>query len=83
MEKIRGEKQKREAAGAPKGRKVPKHCVFHMFCGSGGSKSKLATPASAEPAGQTRDAKCTMLWHEAHVEVNMYKAHHARTTFGS
>ena len=27
--------------------------------------------------------KCTPLWREAHLEVKMYKAHHARTTFGS
>ena len=27
--------------------------------------------------------KCTLLWCEAHFEVKMYKAHHARTTFGS
>ena len=27
--------------------------------------------------------KCTPLWREAHFEVKMYKAHHARTTFGS
>ena len=27
--------------------------------------------------------KCTPLWREARFEVNMYKAHHARTTFGS
>ena len=26
--------------------------------------------------------KCTPLWREAHVEVKMYKTHHARTTFG-
>ena len=26
---------------------------------------------------------CTPLWREAHFEVNMYKAHHVRTTFGS
>ena len=26
---------------------------------------------------------CTPLWREAHFEVNMYKAHHSRTTFGS
>ena len=26
--------------------------------------------------------KCTPLWREAHFEVNMYKAHHVRTTFG-
>ena len=27
--------------------------------------------------------KCTPLWREAHFEVKMYKAHHARTTIGS
>ena len=30
--------QKKEDAGVRKGRKVAKHCVFSMFCGSGGSK---------------------------------------------
>ena len=33
-----GENQKREGAGARKGREVAKHCVFPMFCGPGGSK---------------------------------------------
>ena len=51
-EKIRdGESQKREDAGARKGRKVAKLCVFPMFCGSGGSKSTLAKAAGAEQAG--------------------------------
>ena len=116
-----------------------------MIWGSGGSKSRLAKAAGAEPAGQMRDEKlhavvarstfpsqnvntrgsdhfwklrcrksarrcgakhilkskctkhlsfgpllevemlkkCTPLWREAHFEVKMYKAHHARTTFGS
>ena len=58
MEKIReGDSQKREDAGARKGRKVAKHCVFQMFCGSGGSTSRLAKAAGAEPAGQRRDEK--------------------------
>ena len=30
---------------------------FQMFCGSGGSKSRLAKAAGAEPAGQMRDEK--------------------------
>ena len=30
--------QKKEDADAGKGRKVAKHCVFPMICGSGGSK---------------------------------------------
>ena len=150
--KSRGEKsqkrkdQKKEDAGARKGRKVAKHCVFQMICGSGGSKSRLAKAAGAEPAGQMRDEKlhavvagstfasqnvqntpcsdhfwklrcrksarrcgakhiskskvlktgglgpllevemskkCTPLRREAHFQVQMYKTHHARTTFGS
>ena len=40
-----------------KGRKVAKHCVFPMICGSGGSKNRLAKAAGAEPAGQMRDEK--------------------------
>ena len=49
-----GESQKREDAGARKGRKVAKHCVFPVFCGSGGSKSRLAKAAGAETSGQMR-----------------------------
>ena len=57
-EKIRdGESQKRDDAGARKGRTVAKHCLFPMFCGSGGSKSRLAKAAGAEPAGQMRNEK--------------------------
>ena len=56
--KIRdGERQKRAAAGARKGRKVAKLCVFPVFCGSGGSKGRLAKAAGAEGAGQRRDEK--------------------------
>ena len=52
-----------------KGRKVAKHCVFPKIWGSGGSKSRLAKAAGAEPAGQMRDEK-------VHAVV-------ARSTFGS
>ena len=69
-EKIRdGESQKREDAGARKGRKVAKHCVFPMFCGSGRSKSRLAKAAGAETSGQMRDEKLNAVV--------------ARSTFGS
>ena len=69
-EKIRdGESKKREDAGARKGRKVGKHGVFPRFCGSGGSKSRLAKAAGAEIAGQMGDEKL-------HAVV-------ARSTFGS
>ena len=51
------ERKKKEDADARKGRKVAKHCVFPMIWGSGGSKSRLAKAAGAEPAGQMRDEK--------------------------
>ena len=53
----KGKSQKKEDADARKGRKVAKHCVFPMICGSGGSKSRLAKAAGAEPSGQMRDEK--------------------------
>ena len=49
--------QKKEDAGARKGMRVAKHCVFPMICGSRGSKSRLAKAAGAEPSGQMRDEK--------------------------
>ena len=51
----RRERQKKEDPGTRKGRKVAKHPVFPMFCGSRGSKSRLAKAAGAEPSGQMRD----------------------------
>ena len=51
-DKIRRKKmQTREKVG--KSRNI----VFPMICGSGGSKSRLAKAAGAEPAGQMRDEK--------------------------
>ena len=60
VEERRSEKrknQKKEDAGARKGRQVAKHCVFPIICSSGGSKSRLAKAAGAEPSGQMRDEK--------------------------
>jgi len=56
--------KKTEDAGARKGSKVAKHCVFPMICGSGGSKSRLAKAAGTEPSGQMRDEKLhsTVAW---------------------
>jgi len=71
-EERRSEKRKshkKEDAGARKGRKVAKHCVVPMICGSGWSKSRLAKAAGAEPSVQIRDEKL-------HAVV-------ARSTFGS
>ena len=86
LEERRSEKrksQKKDNADARKGRKVAKHCVFPMICGSGGSKSRLAKAAGAEPSWPRREMKnSTLFWRGAHFEVKMYKAHHGRTTFG-
>ena len=54
---IKKQKSLKEDPGARKGRKVAKHCAFPLVCGSGGSKSRLAKAAAAEPAGQMRDEK--------------------------
>ena len=55
---MRRKKSRRERVRRKrKGRKVAKHFVFPMICGSGGSKSRLAKAAGAEPAGQMRDEK--------------------------
>ena len=75
--------QKKEDADARKCRKVAKHCVFPMICGSGGSKSRLAKAAGAEPGGQMRDEKLHAVVARTHLEVKMYKTQHCRTTFGS
>ena len=60
VEERRSEKrksQKKADADARKGRKVAKHYVFPMTCGSGGSKSRLAKAAGAEPCDEMRDEK--------------------------
>ena len=49
--------QKKEDARARQGRQAANHYVFPMICGSGGSKSRLAKAAGAEPSGQMRDEK--------------------------
>ena len=68
-EERRSEKRKSQKKEEGEGRKVAKHFVFPMICGSGGSKSRLAKAAGAEPSGQMRDEKL-------HAVV-------ARSTFGS
>ena len=75
MEKVRdGESQNREDAGARKGRKIAKHCVFPMLCGSGGSKNKLAKAAGAEPARQMKDEKLHAVVARSNLEAKMYKS---------
>ena len=71
----RRKSQKKEDAGAWKGREVAKHCVFPMIWGSGGSKSKLAKAAGAEPAGQMRDEEV-----HAVVARNTFRSQNAQNT---
>ena len=61
-----------------KGRKVAKHCVFPMIWGSGGSKSRLAKAAGAEPAGQMRDEKLHTV-----VARNTFASQNVQNTTGS
>ena len=62
MGRVREEEEKRksekkEDAGARKGRKVAIHYVFPMICGSGGWNRRLAKAAGAEPSWKMRDEK--------------------------
>ena len=70
--------QKKEDADARKGRKVAIHCVFPMICGSGGSKSRLAKAAGAEPCGQMRDEKL-----HAIVARNTFRSQNVQNTRGA
>ena len=75
----RKRKSQKEDLGARKGKKFAKNCVFPMICGSGGSKSRLAKAAGAEPAGEMRDEKLHAT--AAHVQVKMHKTLQLRSTF--
>ena len=70
--------QKKEDAGARKGRKVTKHCVFSWFCGSGGLKSRLAKAAGAETSGEMRDEKL-----HAVVARSRFRSEKVQNTSGS
>ena len=86
LEERRSEKrksQKKEDADARKGRKVAKHCVFPMICGSGGSKSRLAKAAGAEPAGQMRDEKLHAVVARSTFPSQNVQNTRGRTAFGS
>ena len=75
---------KKEDPGARKGRKVAKHCVFPMICGSGGSKSRLAKAAGAEPCGQMRDEKLhAVVARSTFPSQNVQNTLQLRSTFGS
>ena len=82
-EKIREEKESEERRSRC-GREFAKHCVFPMIWGSGGSKSRLAKAAGAEPAGQMRDEILhAVVARSAFFEVKMHKTRQRRSTFKS
>jgi len=76
--------QKKEDPDARKGRKVAKHCVFPMSCGSGGSKSRLAKAAGAEQSGQMRDEKLhAVVARSTFPSQNVQNTPRSESTFGS
>ena len=80
-EKIREEKESEERrCRCAKGRKVAKHCVFPMICGSGGSKSRLAKAAGAETSDQMRDGKIARRCGAKHIARSKCTKH---TRFGT
>ena len=81
--KIREEKVRRKKRHVRKGRKVAIHSISPMICGSGGSESRLAKAAGAEPCRQMRNENCTPLWRKARVQVKMYKTPQLRRTLRS
>ena len=56
---------------------------FQCFRASKGRKLGSLKRRVRSPLGGWEMKTCTPLWREAHVEVNMYKTHQLRTTFGS
>ena len=81
-EKIREEKdqrrervRRRRCRCAKKEGKSRNNYVFPMICGSGGSKSRLAKAAGAEPAGQMRNEKL-----QAVVARRTFRSRHVQNT---
>ena len=79
----RRERQKKEDQGARKGGKVAKHCVFQMFCGSGGLASRLPKAAGAEPSGQMRNENLHAVVARSRFRSQMPKTPHMWRYFAS
>ena len=80
-EEERSKKRKSQEKEDPVARKVAKlrnTMFFPMICGSGGSKSRLAKAAGAEPAGQMRDEKL-----HAVVARSTFRSQNVQNTPGS
>ena len=59
------------------------HCVFHMFCGSGGPKIRLAKAAGAEPSREMRDGKLNAIVARSTFRSENAKTPQLRRAFGS
>ena len=60
-------------------RKSARRCGAKLICKSKCTKHTRCGPLLAVEMSK----KCTPLWREAHLQVNMYKTHQVQTTFGS
>ena len=82
----RRERVRRKNAGARKGRKVAKHCVFPMFfqwfVAPEGRKVGSLKRQVRSPLARWEMKNCTPLWREAHLQVEKLKTPHVRSTFG-
>ena len=68
-----------EPCGQTRDEKIVRRCGAKHIC-----KSKCTKHLSFGALLEVEmSEKCTPLCREAHLEVNMYKAHHVRTTFRS
>ena len=77
-ERVRKKMQMRERVG-----KSRNTVFFQWFGAPEGRKVGSLKRRVRSHLARGEMKSCTPLWHEAHLEVNMYKAHHSRTTFGS
>ena len=72
-EKIREKSQKKEDAGARKGRKVAKHCVFQWFVAPEGRKVGSLKRRVRRHLVRWEMKNCTLLWRKAHFKVKWAK----------
>ena len=76
--------QKKKDAGARKGKKVAKHCVFFQwFVAPEGRKVGSLKQRVRSHLARWEMKKCTPLWREAHLQVKKQKTSHVRSTFES
>ena len=75
--------EKKEDAGARKGRRVAIHVFFQWFVAPEGQKVGSQKRRVRSYVVRWEMKSCTPLWREAYFQVKMSKAHQHRTTFGS